>query len=343
MFEYDANGLTDAIFNEKSNSLIDYHKYLTQLIYYNDNYVIRKNSWTKHKKEQSIKYNIHGYRSPEFTKNVDFLFSGCSVTFGNGLDSSSLWYERLIKDVGGSYSCLAKPGDGVVEQVLKIFAYIKEFGNPKNLICLFPDFNRFLSISNKNLFVTKHFLDTYDEKIFNMEIAKNSSEPESSNLSYFDFTFKSNAFIEGHQEEKRYFKRPLIMDEVINQETSHFYSAQYINILSQYCEIAGINFIWGTWDNELEVLINKIKNESYFKEHIDVDASNWIYNYKTNKDLYFEDKDLTNQLECHLEFNNEETFHLANDRQDGIKKAHFGYHRHIHYYEKFLEKISLQK
>ena len=82
-------------------------------------------------------FNKHGFRSPDFKVDTDYLFSGCSITSGIGLPIEKIWPEILAKSLGSSYANIATSGDSISSQVYKIFKYINEFGNPKNIIALF--------------------------------------------------------------------------------------------------------------------------------------------------------------------------------------------------------------
>lgn len=336
--------LSNVVVDEKSTDSIEYSHVLIPSIYYNLNPKLRKLPWIIIKDEKYIAMNRNGFRSPEPVTNPDYLFAGCSVTYGWGLDLEDLWHEKLISSLGGSYSSVAMHGDSVTGQVLKIFAYIKEYGNPKTIVALFPDFNRFLSYNNNKMLGTATYYRSYNKKTFDWSKTKKGGQDDRTN-EYLNFMLKNNATIDPNQSSKDYFKRPLVADEVITQEISHMYAAQFINMLSQYCEAAGIKFIWSTWDAGTERVINKVKNDQFFKEYISMEANNWFYDPESMVDNIFDvsvhNKDYSQTpIDCHSEYSKSETFHLANDRSLGMHHAHFGSHRHIHYYEKFLKHIN---
>jgi uncharacterized protein YqgQ len=262
---------------------------------------------------------------------VDFLFSGCSVTYGTGLSQDDLWHEMLVKELGGEYASVAFAGDSIPSQVLKIFAYIKEFGNPKNIICLFPNFDRFLIYNNKNLLASRIFFRYYHDEEYNEMTSGNKTELESK--AYLSDLFKSSADIYDTNGNTSYFKTPLPANDVITQEISHMYSAQFINMLSQYCAISGIKFIWGTWDFPSNLIIQKVKNNLYFSENIDIDLSNLHRDFNAKTDF-----DPTHN--CHLKYQDHPEFHFASDRSIGVEHSHHGVHRQLHYFEAFLNKIN---
>jgi len=336
--QFHPNELSESIVNKKSTVNIQYNDFLVDSIFYNNFIKIsnKNQSFISREGKKQITINENGFRSPTFKKNQDYLFSGCSITYGVGLDIEDVWYEKLINKVGGEYASVAESGDSVVGQILKIFAYIKEFGNPKNIICLFPNFDRFLMYSNKNLLASKQFFKQYSEQEYN-DITKSKMMDEKKN-NYLSNLFKNSALINDSYNRSKYFKAPLLAEDIITSEISHMYSAQLINILSQYCNSAGINFIWSTWDAPSSEIINSIKNDLYFKEYIDLDLLQWNRNFINQTDLFKPNQ--LNEKFCHFEFSDHPEFHFASDRENGIEHSHHGVHRHIHYFESFLSKIE---
>jgi hypothetical protein len=343
MIKSDNKNLFQVIMEEKSSDLINYNNRTVQNMYDNilENMEEKKARQFAHWDTPDIMENEHRFRSPSFTKDVDYLFSGCSVTYGIGLQKNHLWYEQLMQELKGSYSCVAMHGDSIPGQVLKIFAYIKEFGNPKNIIALFPDLNRFLVFNNQNLFCTQRFLNNVDSETYKWAFIKNQDD---SSKEYINFLIKSNAITDHHSNNTSYFKRPLIADDVITEEMAHFYSAQFINMLSMYCKIANINLIYSTWNHTSSMIFDKLKPKGLFPEYVSMYTERWVHN---NLDRASNKNDLTdvykyenNIINCHQEHLGDEHFHVAMDRGDSIEHAHFGFHRHIHYYEEFLKYLK---
>ena len=91
------------------------------------------------------KLNSHGFRSDEFKKgSADFLYAGCSETFGQGGPIEESWSYMLNKKVGnsGPYINLSAPGLGWTEILSNIFTYMENFGTPKNIFILLPNMER---------------------------------------------------------------------------------------------------------------------------------------------------------------------------------------------------------
>jgi hypothetical protein len=97
-----------------------------------------------------IKLNKNDFRCEEFKTNHEgahILFSGCSVTYGQGLLENQIWPTKLynkIKEntkVSGFFN-LAIPGTGVCEIVANIFKYIHNVGKPDLIFVCMPNFQR---------------------------------------------------------------------------------------------------------------------------------------------------------------------------------------------------------
>jgi hypothetical protein len=282
-------------------------------------------------------FNSYGFRSPEFKNDIDFLFSGCSVTEGWGLSKKNIWFEKFMSSQDASYASVAKSGDSVNGQVRKIFAYINQYGNPKNILCIFPDFARIQVFNSKDLFVTENFTNYYDKITFDDAIMDKTNylyRSEDLNELYINLAV---ARILPNQKKNEFFKRPLIAHEVIPLEMAHMYSAQSITMLAQYCKQSGINLIWGTWDTSTDISIKEMTYNNFFNEYLDLHTNTWEYNKDTEVDeVWSLDK---NKIDCHIEHSHDQEFNFAKDIQNGKHNAHFGMHRHLHYAEKFTNRI----
>lgn len=89
--------------------------------------------------------NKYGFRSDEFNKEpIDFLYVGCSETFGQGGTIEESWPHILNKKLNnsGPYINLGVPGAGWTEIISNVFTYIENFGAPKNIFMLLPNIER---------------------------------------------------------------------------------------------------------------------------------------------------------------------------------------------------------
>jgi hypothetical protein len=117
-------------------------------------------------KQNDYQKNSLGYRSDEFKKNHDglhILFSGCSATYGEGLEENEIWakqvYEKISSNqpTSGFYN-IAVPGMGIIYIVFHIFKYINNFNKPDIIFINFPTSGRFLSYDKKK---KQHYYENF--------------------------------------------------------------------------------------------------------------------------------------------------------------------------------------
>jgi hypothetical protein len=122
-----------------------------------------------------------------------------------------------------------------------------------------------------------------------------------------------------------YAKKPFNKTDVIPAVVSGWLNLQHLLILEQYCEAAGILFVYGSWDTQTNTLINSINK-------IDTLKNNPL-SYKNFIDFSHIDKEL---LDCHEQerTKHQSVFDLGSD------KLHFGVHTHLHIAEKFISEIN---
>ena len=183
--------------------------------------------------------NSRFYRSPEFQEGMDVLFTGCSVTFGQGLPEEYIWGTMLSRKLGLSYANLSLPGKSAESLIKNIFAYFKEFGHPKYLFCLFPNPERTTITTNAKILVSKDM-----EKMSKHFLTK---------VGYWDVIKDLHLnYYENLEERPKYSKSPYISEDILPIEFAVFKTLSSIQILEQYCEVAGIKLVWGPWDQMFE-------------------------------------------------------------------------------------------
>ena len=98
--------------------------------------------------------NSYGCRSEEFISSHDglhVLFTGCSVTYGDGLYVEETW-PKLVSDKinenvkTSGYFNLAAPGTSISYATMMIYRYIEEFGKPDIIFFNMPTAGRFFSV-----------------------------------------------------------------------------------------------------------------------------------------------------------------------------------------------------
>jgi hypothetical protein len=165
---------------------------------------------------QKVILNSDGYRSPEFKNNIDILALGCSMTFGIGVNQEAIWPAILSSKTNLDYNNVSETGASAMHIVIAAMKYMKKYGNPKNIIAVFPDFNRFRI--------------PIDGKVFKKH-------------------GKSNIITDGFatKEKSKYFKLPVDPDDIFTIEYTEYLNLAFIKMLEQYCISSKINLIWTTW------------------------------------------------------------------------------------------------
>lgn len=96
-------------------------------------------------------FNEGGFRSDPFIKlqpgQESILFSGCSLTFGFGLELEQTFAYKLYKYISAKkelpgFFNIAVPGSSGMQAILSIFDYINLYGNPTMIFLLMPQLER---------------------------------------------------------------------------------------------------------------------------------------------------------------------------------------------------------
>jgi hypothetical protein len=308
----------------------------------------------------TYKYNSHGFRSTEFSSDVDILTAGCSHTFGSSIPFEHTWSQQLQKKIPNKkIATIAGPGYSTQKIISYIFRYFENIGNPKMIICNFPDFYRFLFLNNFSNRIVHHYKNMLETPTLDKKTKKElkSSSP-AINWGYY-----------------------------INYE--------YIFMLEKYCDSNNIKLIWSTWSNDEafdhdnnnifhEIGLNNVheslKNtfKHYHEDHENVifDNMSTSISFDKNKKIQYSERTPESLLHCHREEKNEteDFFEIAYDRyivpekdrndiqkhlkmsrlekdknlkqkledpnHNGGHRAHFGSHRNIHWAEFYYDIIK---
>lgn len=254
----------------------------------------------------TYKFNSYGYRSPEFSSGTKFVAAGCSMTFGEGVPEDGSWGKLLATRLGlqESYANLGIRGGSIGQTVLNIFAYIRKYGAPEYLFCLFPDINRMEFVFHKDLVIDQYGAKPKDFS-FDYQVSRTHLHQENASL-------------------PKYLKTPVYLQDILPLEYAIFQSTGYIDILTTYCEAAGIVFKWSTWDYYFS---DEARARGY-TNYIDV-----VLDHHENQ-LNREPK---KGPPCHEELSKlyGENFYVGLD-----DAPHWGVHKHIHMAEKFLKALQ---
>lgn len=187
------------------------------------------------RKEGVTDINLFRFRSDEFIDLHDgkhILFSGCSNTFGIGLERHEGWawktYEKIKeKEKCSGFFNLGAGGIGIAHMVINIFKYCKKYGNPEVI---------FMNLSNQNR--AFHYLESiqgYSLKFHDKEVYDNiklynyqyyfmlEQYCRSNNIKLYSFTWDTNGSVN--------YKKNKVIEETTNFlfkeygfETFYFYN-----------------------------------------------------------------------------------------------------------------------
>jgi len=262
----------------------------------------------------------YGYRTTNsnFGQN-DLVFIGCSQTFGYGVSLEAIWGEQLSNMLEMPATNLARPGVGTASLVDSLFIYLANFKKPKKIYALFPDLGRTDVLVAKGVHTSSNepvLFPGREEALYHSVVWNNERD-----LCLFP------AHIIKNEHKVKISKRPYETEEVYSFDDAVYKNMRAILQLEIMCEIADIEFLWGTWDNGFAATLDKAMSLGYrFKNYVEVSSMDWV----TSTGDYVE-------IDCHREAEEQykEFFHVGCDRN-----AHMGAHHHIHVAEAFYNEIK---
>ena len=279
-------------------------------------------------------FNSEGFRSDEFESNPDILFSGCSCTLGAGITLEHLWTKKVSDYFNVKHQNLGVPGSSTMLIVSNLFEYFRRYGNPKILVCLFPDPYRTFRIKNYQYGYSKY------DNAKNYILSQGQDYIADKN-SYYENIQKLHIEMDG----PKILKLPTQIEDIIQPDTSYYLSMMSINILEQYCLSNNIKFIWSTWQgfhmNSLKIV--KKRNPERFPGLIDLNCDRWHVDFDNMIEFHYDSGQANrNEIKCHRDLFelDQELFHIGFDKHYGAQGAHWGTHRHRHIADKFIEAIS---
>lgn len=329
--EYELSGMArDEIFSRKVRPIInreisEYGSNKYALTGGHDNFLDTVNEYHMN----SLKY-----RSGEFSSGTQFVYAGCSYSFGEGVAEENIWGTQVANHFGYSYSNLSRPGASVQWIVKNLFNYFREYGHPEVLMCLFPDFCRAMVPVNPHI----------------SRVKGHDGEEK--------WTTMQDIHLGGHVElanRPKYSKKPHALEDVMPVELPMQLSVEYINLLARYCETNGIKFYWATWDVSASIFMKDVAEEYGYPEYIDLHNEKW-HDFSSDdfKQYFHKDLDIETIIhecydgrcvytECHADAREKygKYFYIGSDVEYvGGPSAHFGVHRHIHAAESFIEALN---
>jgi hypothetical protein len=259
---------------------------------------------------------------------ADIVAIGCSFTHGVGVEESISWSEHLSNKMNLSLHRLSGGGKSTMWAINNFFSYVNRFGNPKIVVALFPEFTR-MQMSSQIKHIRPKRLP---QNLINHEVVSRYSI-------YDHYRYELGL---------KYFKSPLIAEEIFPPETSFDLPIQYIKMLEMYCNTNNIKLVWSTWVKDQEDWLEENVEKTQFKNFISAKTWQWharqednfyerfcMYSHPDNTECYLYNN-------CHVEHvdDYQDNFYMPTDRKNNNKTAHWGAHRHIHLAEEFWEKLN---
>lgn len=258
--------------------------------------------------------NSYNYRGPEMSGDIDFIFLGCSQTFGVGVPDDGVWPKFVSDALKASYVNISMLGAGMEWITDSVYRYVHTFGRPKRgIMVLAPDFGRVdLMVNNSinscpNPSIYDYVPQYYDKNNLDLRLITYHTRPNKNPVNYL--------------------KRPFSVEDTTIEEEAVRRTVKALKDLELFCEQAGIPLIWGTWSDALSELLQSLPDEYKLDNFIDTE---WA---PTNLD--------EGRATCHSTLSDVYglAFDAGTDRfktNDG--QSHMGVHKHIHMADAFIGK-----
>jgi hypothetical protein len=210
-------------------------------------------------------YNSYGYRCDEFVQDHDgkshILFAGCSEALGEGAVVEDSWphmlYTRLSKELNTSgFFCLGVAGMGWTDIFSIINQYIDAFGNPDYIFLNLPNSQRYVSYIEDYMSYGLSNAGAYRYTV---------TKPNKK-------TIKNSTHVIGET-------------NFIPNDISQIDLDLYIRLFEKVCELKNIKLFWGSWDNRVTEINDRVTDKSKYVVKLFTD-SNEIWDIQTkNKNL----------------------------------------------------------
>lgn len=242
-------------------------------------------------------------------KSVDLIVAGCSYTSAEGVDYGDSWGVLLGNKMAVDYVNISQKGWSMVDIVCNIFDQIRIYGNPKTIAVLATELTRGV------------------EAVDWVNTSTTSTE------NYFGVpalhTIRARHKDNDRGIHTKYAKRPYVVDEIVFSDSLVHRSLVALNSLIDYCRVANIVLVWGTWDYQSSNLYRFVKTNEDLNY---IDLGNYI-ELPTYQPGAATPPDLGGD-QCG------EPVHadLLNFGNDGA--IHAGPHHHVHWAQMFYDKIK---
>jgi hypothetical protein len=244
----------------------------------------------------------------DFSKNYDFVFSGCSQTHGDHITEpkvkggcyKDIWGFQIADTYGKEALNLGMGGWGA-ESILKgLMHHFQKNGNPKVLLVLYPDLGRIEGVDS-NKIKMRSPLNTHE--LIQHWFLRPSDDHKVNKVSALPHS-------------------PL---DVIPFTQALYKNLQSILLLNEYCKQNNIYFKYSSWHHTTNAFLKMLKES--FSEYS---------NYSEPKEFNLDEVAFEN-LNCHKDIKEDKIEKVWNIGHD---KEHMGIHQHIHIAEQFKRDLD---
>jgi hypothetical protein len=257
-------------------------------------------------------------RGQDISYNYDLVFSGCSETTGEYLTDTPETYSG--EDIWGSLVSehfkvpALSFGFGAAspyEINKRLLSRFSKHGNPKTLLCLYPDLTRLNIPSDPTNLIDKRFSTSSNPEVYTQSCSQISAKGVTPN----------------------YSKKPHLKEDVIPEIVPLWLNLQSILTLEQYCLSNNIKFLYSTWSAQTDDIISSINTLSLAER-----GAKSYPGYLDDKLLEW--KILEENGGCLLPEHNLKTTTNKKYYKFGKDGKHMGTHRHMHFADLFIEKLD---
>jgi hypothetical protein len=221
--------------------------------------------------------NNRGYRGENFleSKPADIVAGGCSITFGIGVPDNGVWPAILSEMSQQTVANLGMPGHSVPAICKSIIKYCMNYGNPKTVYCLFPDFFRMLFVQDPDFLTTTREKDRAPViRLVTANIADNLIYHHEDNMDKLLFDSKDKNRTIG------------VLENSVTPHQAVLESLNAIYMLESFCKTNNIKLIWSTWCNINKVLLDTLLTLEDFEltQYLPIDDLTYAH-YDCNKSI----------------------------------------------------------
>lgn len=257
--------------------------------------------------DPDTEYNLNSknYRSIEFDeKDIDMLIVGCSITFGMGVPEGKYWIPMFQEETKQKIVSISVPGASLYRLCQDVMLYCKNYGKPKKIMALMPDFYR---------------VDFPINNMYHVSKTPNRNKDLGISVLILDPREEIN---------ESPIETPFSIEDRVSADFGIYYGLNALMQLELFCEFAGIEIVWSTWNSQTKLIIDEIlkMDRKFFKNY----DSGFL-------DAVDEEKILDGKCHRDHKFKNENAWDIGTDTPPGNGRAHPGIHYHVHVYEYFKD------